>query len=494
MFSNAKDSVAPMWGPIASGKGRILVSAGATRCPDSSTGCLKTTSSPSGDGLPDSSCPAGRRKVAGRAGGAGRIGAQEVVERDGCQEGFELTGALRPLVDMLAQRFHHDLVERLRNVQIRPALAQGGRDLPLMQLEQLPSRAGDDRGLAGERFVHEHAEGVEIGSRLDAGADALLGSHVFGRSQRVAFLGEALGRGELRHAEVENLGPAIVAQEDIARLQVAVDDPFFVSGAQGSTNLDEDGNRETRRDDARSGQLVGQADSAKEFHHDIDAAVRHLVEVERSDDVGMLDRHLYLCFSPQTRDLARVLGRCSAKYFDGYLRSERDVLGRVNHADAPRSDLAGDSVFATEHRPREVAGDGGRLAAEGKPPLERCDAVLVERAGGAVAVETIGESADHAAERRADAGGDTDGERTTGHADRARGDDRPGAASQIGAPRRSERLPGDQVATARIALPETALVLDAGVGLPPEARQARELTLARVAEQAVALGILSLVA
>ena len=70
---------------------------------------------------------------------------------------------------------------------------QHRRDLPLVQVEQLAAALRDDRQLAGERFVHEDAERVDVRLRLDVGADALLGRHVLGRAERVARLRERLG-------------------------------------------------------------------------------------------------------------------------------------------------------------------------------------------------------------------------------------------------------------------------------------------------------------
>ena len=53
------------------------------------------------------------------------------------------------------------------------------RQCALVQLEQLPAIAASDRNLAGQRFVHQHAERIRIGARLDPRADTLLGGHVF---------------------------------------------------------------------------------------------------------------------------------------------------------------------------------------------------------------------------------------------------------------------------------------------------------------------------
>ncbi len=336
---------------------------------------------------------------------------------------------------MLAQRPHHDLVERLGNIEVWTPLSQARRRLALVKLEELATRARYDGKLAGQGFVHEHPERVEVGAGLDRRADALLGRHVLRRSERVALLRQALGSRELRHAEVEHLRGSIVAQKNIARLEIAVNDALLVRGAERPAHLDENRQRESWRDDARAGELVGQADAAQKLHDDVDAAVGHLVEVEGADDVGVLDRDLHLGFPAKPRDLACILGRGAAQDLDGDLRTQGDVLGRVDDADAARANLARDAILSAEGRAREIAGRGRRFAPQRQTSFERRDSVPVERACGAIAVQPIRKGADDTAERRADARGDAHRETAARERDRARRNRGARACRKIRAPR-----------------------------------------------------------
>ncbi len=99
-----------------------------------------------------------------------------------------------------------------------------------MQVEQLAPVWRHDGELARQRLVHHDAERVDVRARLDLGADALLRRHVLGRAQRVARLRQRLRGRKLAHAEVEDLRDAVLAQKDVAGLEVAVDDPLLVRG------------------------------------------------------------------------------------------------------------------------------------------------------------------------------------------------------------------------------------------------------------------------
>ena len=58
---------------------------------------------------------------------------------------------------------------------------------------------------------------------------------------------QSAGRSALRHAEVADLGPAVVGQQDVRRLQVAVDDAALVGVVDGAGQVIEPGSGLLRR-------------------------------------------------------------------------------------------------------------------------------------------------------------------------------------------------------------------------------------------------------
>ena len=85
--------------------------------------------------------------------------------------------------------------------------------------------------LAGEQFVEDRAQAVDVGGRGDfrPAARRLFGGHVARRAGDHAggrHVG-AVGK-HLRQPEIGHVGLAVGVQQDVRGLQVAVDDPLLV--------------------------------------------------------------------------------------------------------------------------------------------------------------------------------------------------------------------------------------------------------------------------
>ena len=124
---------------------------------------------------------------------------------------------------------------------------------------------------AGHAFVRDDAERPEVGAVIDvAQAARLLGRHVVGRAEHGARLGAAReplfarGRLDLRDAEVEHLGDLVVVvrradEEDVLRLQVAVDDARVVRALQRAADLPDDPRRLLQREACRGARCACRA-------------------------------------------------------------------------------------------------------------------------------------------------------------------------------------------------------------------------------------------
>ena len=124
-------------------------------------------------------------------------------------------------------------------------ISASGRRLVLDVLQgHLEGRSAAERRLAGEHVVAGDAEGVDVGARIDRLALDLLGAHVQRRAhgdaalrqvERLAVVGEAA-----RQAEVGDLDLALARQQDVFRLDVAMDDAQLAGPLQGGGHLAHD--------------------------------------------------------------------------------------------------------------------------------------------------------------------------------------------------------------------------------------------------------------
>ena len=98
-------------------------------------------------------------------------------------------------------------------------------------------RVAVERHPAGQALVEQDAGRVEVRARRHRVALRLLGRQVLRGAEDRAGLGHVRGAGA-GDAEVRDLGVALVVDDHVVRLDVAVDDPALVGEALGAQDLD----------------------------------------------------------------------------------------------------------------------------------------------------------------------------------------------------------------------------------------------------------------
>ena len=135
---------------------------------------------------------------------------------------------------------------------------------------------------SGQHFVKQDAERIDVAASVDVETAhlRLLRAGVGRRADErlefgeESFLGEPL-LGRLGDAEVDHLGhrhAVVQRDEDVRRLDVAVDDALLMRVLDGVTDLDEE------IEPFLGGELVlvaviGDLDPAHQFHHEVGPAV-----------------------------------------------------------------------------------------------------------------------------------------------------------------------------------------------------------------------------
>ena len=162
---------------------------------------------------------------------------------------------------------------------------------------------------------------------------------------------------ELGQAEIADLGDSLGGQEDIARLEVAMDDPGRVGGMDGAREgLGQRGG--LARGHGLLGQPLGEAAALGEFQREIGAMVV-LADGVDGDDVRMSQPGDGVGFGPKPFDL--LLGRelTFDEGLEGHEAAELPVVGLEDDPHGPPAQFI-EELQAVDHRARAGFGRPGR--------------------------------------------------------------------------------------------------------------------------------------
>ncbi len=248
----------------------------------------------------------------------------------------DVAGGMETRLGILFQAMLHDALQRRRNIAI--GLAEVGRILLEDGAHGVGRRLAVEGALAGEHLVENGAEGEDVGAGIDGLAANLLGRHIARGAQHHAGFGVgvvAVGsevcepESDLREfgeAEVENLYAAIFGDEKIFRLQVAVDDAFFVGGGESAGDLR--GVVERLADGQRAAaQALAQGFAFQQFGNDVGRR-RRSADIEDCENVGMIERCGGAGFLLEALQAVRVGREGMRQNFDGDCGLRRESRAR----------------------------------------------------------------------------------------------------------------------------------------------------------------------
>jgi hypothetical protein len=252
-------------------------------------------------GLPDL-----RRSVADAVLLHGRRGRHRCGDRR--EEGGEVLGQLLVVGDAGGQRLGDTVQVVEQHARVGRALAAvpgGGAGDQRVDVRRdaggAQGRRGDvlvdvlvghlDRGLAlvrlgaGEQLVGHHADRVDVGAGVAGALGDQLGGEVGdGADEHPAGRGVlGVGADGLGQPEVGDLDPAVVGDEDVLGLDVAVHDPGAVRGGERGDDRLQQRERPRRRHRALLGDGVAQGVPGDQLHRQEDGAVVLALVVDRHD-------------------------------------------------------------------------------------------------------------------------------------------------------------------------------------------------------------------
>jgi len=208
-------------------------------------------------------------------------------------------------------------------------------------MDDVDVRAALEGRRAGQAVVDDTCERVLVDPPVERAAVDLLRRQVVGGADDVLLGGQRRARGQaFRQAEVAEPVVALLDQ-DVRRLDVAVDQAGRVRGVQRRTHL---------RGDARDlgrllGALIAQQGAdigpAHQLHRDVERALDVAGVVDR-DDVGMVERGGQPRFAHET--LAEVAGQARREQLERHGPPQMHVLGAVDDAHPAAAEHVLDAV------------------------------------------------------------------------------------------------------------------------------------------------------
>ena len=172
---------------------------------------------------------------------------------------------------------------------------------------------------------------------------------------------------ELRHAEVDELwcdvAVDVLDEDDVVRLEIAVDDPLEVGRGQTADDRQEHLHRFDRWELPTFVEVVLQRVACEQLHDKERVAVRRLTEVHHTHDRRMVELRGRSCFLKQTQGgfLARHV---ASDQFERHVDMQRHVPRGPNGAHPALAQQAVESVLPSDQRARLVdvaVGIGDRL-------------------------------------------------------------------------------------------------------------------------------------
>ncbi len=198
-----------------------------------------------------------------------------------------------------------------------------------------------------QHLVEQRSQGIDVGAGPDGLAIArdLLRGHVGRSTQDHSVEREPLVIDqELGQSEVGDLGRAIVCDQDIARVQVAVDDPALVS------HMDRPGQRLGQP--GRPAKRLGHSPEhprqvpPRDILHGQKGKALVLADLEDLDDVGMHQLGGRLGLVPQPRPFPQAGVLAGQDHLERDDPAQAGLAGLVHDPHAPAADLLEDLVVA----------------------------------------------------------------------------------------------------------------------------------------------------
>ena len=225
--------------------------------------------------------------------------------------------------------------------------------------ERLLRRRIGERDLSGEHGEGDEAQRVDVGADVEWLAGELLGTHVFRGPDRHPHGRDGLptSPGRLGDSEVHQLHelPAvgIPRDENVVRLEVAVDDSALVRRGEGVRDLTRQLTGIRQRQRASATDEGGERFTLDVLHREVKRAVGRLPEIVDGGDVGMVDLARVRGLPVEPADGIGGWRERGAHHLHSAQPPHAHVLGEIHAAHASLAQRPDDTIAVGEQRSDE---------------------------------------------------------------------------------------------------------------------------------------------
>ena len=256
----------------------------------------------------------------------------------------DIAGRMEARLGIFLQAMLHDSFECRRDITI--GFAEVGRIFLQDGAHRVGSGVAMECSLAREHLVENRTEAEDVGAWVHGNATNLLGRHVTGgahHSARFGGMGQgrqrgvraAFGLSQFGESEIEDLDAAIFGDEKIFRLQIAMNNSFFVGRGQSMRDLQGVIQGLAHRDRSAT-QPLAKSFSLEQFRYDVG---RSLVssDIEYRKNIGMVQGGGGQRLLFKTAQAIGVQRERLRQDFDGYFAFKARVTGAIDLAHATRA-------------------------------------------------------------------------------------------------------------------------------------------------------------
>ena len=246
------------------------------------------------------------------------------------------------------QTFVENLQEILRNLWI--VITRRTRRSGCALNHHFVRRAARERKRSGEHFVEHDAQRVDVRSAIECNPLHLLRRHVMRRADHLPRFGQRGVLDGLGQTEIgdQDLPPPV--DENVLRLEIAMDDALIMRRLQPLADLPED------VDDARQRQASFASQQGREVltidilhRQELDAA--GFAEVVNAQDVFVSDVAGELDLALESIEDRRMAGEIEADHFQGDVAVELAIAREINLTHTALAEPLHDVVALAEVRP-----------------------------------------------------------------------------------------------------------------------------------------------